>query len=322
MTACHKKNEQISVKAPDKPQILESGRLIQFTDLTMADYFKVQTITKSNIQAELTAPARVVATIVKSQENPGQNLVLFDNPDLTANYSSMLQHIINISRIQNVNIRQKRIELERAKDLQVNGAASGREVLEAQTELAMEETNLANEKAAALEHEARLKLGGFNPEQIIHAKANSVWLICDIPEDQINKIKKSSTCEVMFTSFPDKKFIGNVEDVGDVVDNITRMVKLRISLANPESEFRAGMFAIVEFGVTEGVFLSVPKESVVVVQGKKYVFVKKDKGTFERREVMTGQQIGERILIFKGLEENETVAVSGAMQLKGLSFGY
>lgn len=53
-------------------------------------------ISKGNLDAVLPAPARVVATVVRSKENPGQNLVLFDNPDLTVNYTTLLQHVVNI----------------------------------------------------------------------------------------------------------------------------------------------------------------------------------------------------------------------------------
>ncbi len=151
----------------------------------------------------LTAPARVVATVVPSQENPNQNLVLFDNPDLTSTYTQLLQHLANINQIQNVTIKQRRRlkSLTEPKILQQHGAATGREVLEAQTALAMEETNLVNEKAANLEHEAKLKLGGFSPDALRLAKPNTVWVVCDIPENQLDKISVGQKCIVNFTSF-------------------------------------------------------------------------------------------------------------------------
>ena len=323
LSACGKEADKAVTQTVDtKPVITQNGSLIRFPDAKTSAFFETETVSNANVQAELKAPARVVATVVRSVENPNQNLVLFDNPDLTSNYTMMLQHLININRIENVNIRQRVIELDRAKDLLANGAASGKEVLEAQTALAMEQTNLANEKAAIIEHEARLKLAGFNPEALIHARASSVWVICDIPENQLTKIGEGKTCEMVFTSFPEKKFTGQIEKVGDVVDNITRMVKLRIGINNPDSQLKAGMFATVSFGVSEGNFITVPKEALVIVQSKNFVFVRTEKQTFQRKEVQTGQQIGERVLITSGLANNDQVVVTGTMQLKGISFGY
>ena len=58
------------------------------------------------------------------------------------------------------------------------------------------------------------------------------------------------------------------------------------------------------------------------MQAKNYVFIKTASNTFEKKEVAIGNQIGDRIIIFSGLKTGEQIAIKGAMQLKGLSFGY
>ncbi|MDB5272285.1 MAG: putative rane fusion efflux lipoprotein precursor [Chitinophagaceae bacterium] len=317
----HKKDTQKVVD--HKAEIKEQGTIIEFpNDTATLHFFKTETIKVENLSAEFTAPAKVAATIVKSEENSSRNLVLFDNPDLTGSYTTFIQHQININQIANVNIKQKRINLERYKDLEHNGAATGKDVLEAQTALAAEETNLQNEKAAIIEQEATLKLAGFDPQILLKAKAGNIWMICDIPESQINKMKIGSSCKVHFSSIPDETFSGKIEDFGNVVDNLTRMVKMRISLPNSNNRFKAGMFAVVSFGLSEGDLLSVPNTSIVTVQGKNYVFVQKTETQFKRVEIVSGQQINNRIIIFSGLNTGDKVITKGAMQLKGLSFGY
>jgi len=306
-TTCKNKETAPVVKQDRKPVITDGGKSIELNDPSLTDYFKSEPVHISSVQAEFNAPARVIATIVRSVENTELNLVLFDNPDLTANYTAFLQHIININTFK--------VNLDRVKDLALNGAATGKEVIEAQT-------LLANERAAIIEDEAKLKLAGLDPEALKKAKVNSVWLICDIPETQIDNLKTGGTAKVQFSSFPEENFTGKIDDFGEVVDHITRMVKLRISIANPNSQLKAGMFATVQFGIKEGRYIAVPKEALVTVQGKNFVFVQKPGNRFERKEVMTGDQINNQILVFSGLAENESVAVTGVMQLKGLSFGY
>ena len=306
-SSCKNKETATVVPRDKKPIVTDGGKSIELSDSALVGYFKSEPVHISSVQAEFSAPARVIATIVKSVENTELNLVLFDNPDLTANYTAFLQHIININTFK--------VNLDRAKDLALNGAATGKEVIEAQT-------LLANERAAIIEDEAKLKLAGLDPEALKKAKVNSVWLICDIPETQIDNLKTGGTCKVQFSSFPEENFTGKIDDFGEVVDHITRMVKLRISIANPNSQLKAGMFATVQFGIKEGRYIAVPKEALVTVQGKNFVFVQKSGSSFERREVMTGDQINNQILVFSGLAENESVAVTGVMQLKGLSFGF
>ncbi|WP_431245128.1 efflux RND transporter periplasmic adaptor subunit [Flavobacterium sp. P21] len=88
-------------------------------------------------------------------------------------------------------------------------------------------------------------------------------------------MKSGDNCTVQFTAFPNEKFSGKIDDIADMIDQSTRMVKLRISLSNASGKFKAGMFATVSFGVSEGDNISIDKNSLVTVQAKNYVFVKK-----------------------------------------------
>ena len=303
-----------------KPKV--SGDLITFADDTTASYFKAEPIKSMDWKADFSVPARVVATVIKSTENPTLNMVLFDNPELTTDYTQLLQHLANIKQIEEVMIKQRSIELERVLDLQKHGAATGRDVLEAQTALAMEKTNLVNEKSSLIEEESMLKLGGFSTEDLRHAKPNTVWVISEIADNQISKVRRGELCEVTFSSYPNESFKGKIEDVGDVVDNVTRLLKLRIGIVNTDRRLKAGMFGNTRFGLKEGKFLTVPMDALVIVQGKNYVFVKKSPLEFMRRSVTIGQQANNRMIVFDGILEDDLVVVKGTMQLKGLSFGY
>lgn len=336
LAACGSGEQKNSHPVATKPLIKNNGTRIEFPpDSVTLGFFKTETVTSGNLDAELSAPARVVATVLRSKENLAQNLVLFDNPDLTANYTALLQHVVNIRQKQNIIrqkiaiVSQKEIEVSRFTDLASHGAGTGKDVTDAKTDLiaaqtdrSVAETELANEKTAVIEHEARLKLAGFDPESLLNVRAGKVWLICDIPENLVAEIKEGNSCKLQFTAYPDETFTGIIEDVGEVIDNTTRMVKLRIGLANKDNKLRAGMFANVRFGLSGGNSLSIPKSAMITVQGKNYVFVQYAKGVFERKEIVTGSQVKDRIIIYSGLKEQDAVVTDGAMQLKGLSFGY
>jgi multidrug efflux pump subunit AcrA (membrane-fusion protein) len=334
--SCGSHEEKKPAAAAGKVVVEDSGRVIKLPpDSITTHYFKTALISQGDLNAELTAPARVAATVVRSKESVAQNIVLFDNPELTANYTELLQHIINIREKGNI-IRQKKaitsqkqIELARFQDLAEHGAGTGKDVsdaktdlISAQTEAAIAETDLANERTSIIEHEAKLKLAGFDPQALVNAPMEKTWIICEMPENQITKVKEGSTCKLQFTSYPAETFTGTIENIGDVVDNITRMVKLRIGISDTQHKLRAGMFATVKFGVSEGNSISVPKAALVTVQGKSFVFVRKDAQTFLRMAVLTGLQVNDQVIIYNGLQPGQEVVVEGAMQLKGISFGY
>lgn len=322
LISCGGENNNSGKIESQTPVVSNNGETITFPNEESVKFFETEKISSSSLTSDIIAPAKVAATVIKSIEGANQNLVLFENPELAGNYTQLIQHLININQIQNNNIKQKKIDLERVKDLQQHGAATGKDLLDAQAALAMEETNLANERAAIIEHETKLKIGGFQPEVLRNASAGTAYIICDIPENQIGKITEGRPCIIEFTSFPNEKFQGKIDDVADMVDESTRMLKLRVSLNNNNGKLKAGMFATVSFGVSEGDMLSIYKNSLITIQAKNYVFVKTNNTTFERREVTVGNQMNDRIIVYTGLKGGENIATKGVMQLKGLSFGY
>lgn len=322
LAGCGHKAQKPVVTDDPGPTITNNGQQISFPDTTSSNFFIVEPVGDSAMSGSLHAPGKVAATVLRSQEG-GQNIVLFDNPELTSHYSELFQHKININHIQEINIKQRKIELDRTQDLFDHGAASGKDILEAKSNLSIEQTNLANEKTQLIEHESALKAAGFDPEALPHAAAGNAYIICDIPENQLSNVSKGTPCTIVLSSFPDNAYNGKVEDIADVIDNVTRMVKLRIRLATPDTDIRAGMFAMVSFQVKgDSQSININKSALITSEGQSYVFVKTGPNTFTRKEVRTGQQIGDRIAVYSGLQNGDQVVTKGVMQLKGLSFGY
>ncbi len=317
-------NKHDSEKKPENKfsTVLDGGKKIQFTTEKSSDAFLTEEVKRSNIIAALTFPAKVAATVIPSDQDGSSNIILFEDPDLAGNYTALIQHIININQIKNVNIVQKKIELERVKDLKAHGVSTGKDLLEAETNLSMEQTNLANERAALLESESNLNGGGFQPDVLRKSRAGTAYIICEVPESQMSKIKKGDYCFVEFTSMPGTKFKAKVDGIADIIDNVTRMIKVRINIDNSQSTLKLGMYGMVSFEVNEGDNISVSNSALITVQGKNYVFLKRSSVLYERKEVFIGPQINDRVIIYDGLKVGEQVVIKGIIQLKGLSFGY
>ncbi|GAB4055338.1 efflux RND transporter periplasmic adaptor subunit [Spirosoma litoris] len=304
--ACHEKPKTV-VKSIPRPTISTDGSQITFPDSVMMRPFTTQLARVGAVRTDFSAPGHVAAMVLRSVETPSERLVLFDDPGLSDNYTAILQHRINI--------QTQKGNLERVKDLQAHGAASGKEVIEAQTQL-------ANEEAAIISDEATLKLAGFDPKALRTALPNTILVVCEIPENQFGSIRQGLNCTLNFTAFPNEQFSGRIDNVNDYVDNTTRQIKLRISVANPDGRLKAGMFATVAFGVTEGNFMTASRDAVVTVQGRDYVFVQTAPQTIERRAVQLGQQRDDQVVVQSGLRVNDKVVTANVLQLKGLSFGY
>lgn len=320
-TSCGKKTENTVEETTYAPIVSKDGTVITFSDSDSFAFFKTRKVSTSQINAQLETSGKVAATVLPSGEGASQNIILFNNPELASHYTQLIQLQTNINQIQNVSIKQKQLELERTEDLLAHGAVTGQDLINVQTELSIERNTLANEKSALIEHETQLKAGGF-PKILRQAKAGTAYIISDLPENQIEKIKIGESCSIKFNAFPNEVIKGKIDAIADIVDRDTRMVKIRITVENTSNKLKSGMYAQVSLGVSDDLLIGIDKSSLVTVQGKHYVFIKKSNNDFERKQVKIGQEIGDKVLIFDGLENNSEIVVEGVMQLKGLSFGY
>ena len=62
--------------------------------------------------------------------------------------------------------------------------------------------------------------------------------------------------------------------------------------------------------------ISVPRTSLIEIQGEKYVYVSSDSHSYEKRLVKTGASDGERIEILDGLREGDKVVTKGASVIR------
>lgn len=285
-------------------EVLEQGEVIRFQSIPKT--FDTYAISTNSFDGKFEAPAQVAASVLKHKNENSETIILFDDPEITDMYTSLLQSSAHYQRDRDFN--------ERVKDMYEHSAATGKELNEAQTGMIDAATELA-------EKEARLQMYGFEPNELRKAKQGIVWLISNVNESALGVIKPGKPCTVEFIAYPGETFNATVAAIGEVLDNSTQTIKVRVTLSNPQDKFKPGMFAKISFGLSEANILGVPQSALITAQGKTYVF-KKRGNDFVRQEVQVRNQIGNSIIIKEGLERGDTIVTKGTMLLKGLSFGY
>ncbi|WP_338824187.1 Macrolide export protein MacA [Moorella humiferrea] len=113
---------------------------------------------------------------------------------------------------------------------------------------------------------------------------------------------------VTLDALPGREFTGTVTQVGPVAAATGQRFPVEVSLANP-GELKAGMTARAVFKLTAPEGVVVPLAAVRTEGGGDYVFVVKD-GKVERRPVTLGLKNEEQVMVLKGLEAGEQVAVT------------
>ncbi len=153
----------------------------------------------------------------------------------------------------------------------------------------------------------------ITPETELYTVADlsKVWVFADVFENEAPMIRLGMPVTVSLSYAGGRKLRGHVNYVQPQVDMTTRTLKVRIEVANPEMALKPEMFANVEFQVATPARVTVPSEAVLNSGLKKTVFVDRGNGYLEPRQVETGERIGDRLEITKGLQAGERVVISG-----------
>ncbi len=140
------------------------------------------------------------------------------------------------------------------------------------------------------------------------AQIDDVWVLANVNESDIGKIRQGVDAEVSTISYPDRKFSGKVDKIFNVLDPDTKAMKVRIRIANDSLLLKPEMNATVHIRYKENrQLLAVPSSAVIFDKSKSWVMVFKDRQNIETRSVDVYRQSGDHTYILSGLQEGETV---------------
>lgn len=148
------------------------------------------------------------------------------------------------------------------------------------------------------------------------ADLSTVWIICDVYENDIPKLQLGQEAKIKFNAFPGRQLTGRISDIGPILDPSLRTAKVRVEVANP-GYLKLGMFASATFtGKTMETHAAVPAEAVLHLHDRDWVFLPVGGNQFKRTEVNAGRMIdGNRQEILSGIQPGQQV-VSNALLLE------
>jgi cobalt-zinc-cadmium efflux system membrane fusion protein len=148
------------------------------------------------------------------------------------------------------------------------------------------------------------------------ADLSSVWVLCDVYENDISKIALGQEAHIKVNAYPDKPLLGHVSDIGPVLDPQLRTAKVRIQVDNP-GFLKLGMFVTATFTSRKNEqHAVVPTEAILHLHDREWVFVPSSGNHFKRIEVHAGQTLaGNHQVILSGIDPGQQV-VSNALMLE------
>ena len=149
------------------------------------------------------------------------------------------------------------------------------------------------------------------------ADLSDVWVIGNVPEKDVQFIRKDQKVDVIVSAYPHAIVPGTITYIGDVLDPATRTMRLRVTVLNPNRLLKPEMFAnVLVYAASTPDALTVPLAAVQNGSTGKMVFVQRGTNDFEVRTVKVGGEQGEVVTVLEGVSAGEQVVTKGSFVLK------
>ncbi len=149
------------------------------------------------------------------------------------------------------------------------------------------------------------------------ADLSSVWVHAQIYENDLAFVRAGQSATVRTTFGRARDLTGEVALILPQVSEQTRTATARIVLPNAEGDLRPGMFMDVRLAVQLSDSAVLVPETAVLRSGERNtVFIARDGGSFEPREIKLGARSQDgRYEVIEGLADGERVVTSGQFML-------
>jgi cobalt-zinc-cadmium efflux system membrane fusion protein len=155
-----------------------------------------------------------------------------------------------------------------------------------------------------------------SPNPFTISDLTTVWIVCDVYENDLANVRLGETADIKLTAYPDKVLKGRISNIGYILDPNIRTAKVRLEVPNPGGMMRPGMFATATFFSKEKhTYTSVPASAILHLHDRDWVFIP-TQGKFRRTQVTGGAQLPNQMQeILTGLQPGQQV-VSNAGTLQ------
>ncbi|MDR3792898.1 MAG: efflux RND transporter periplasmic adaptor subunit [Terracidiphilus sp.] len=154
-----------------------------------------------------------------------------------------------------------------------------------------------------------------SPNTFTIADLSTVWIVCDVYENDIPRLQLGQEARIELSAFPGKPITGRIGDIGPILDPQLRTAKVRVEVHNP-GFLKLGMFATATFTSRDKqIYAAVPASAILHLHDRDWVYQPAGGNQFRRVPVQAGKMLdGGRQQILSGLQPGQQV-VNNALLL-------
>ena len=138
-----------------------------------------------------------------------------------------------------------------------------------------------------------------------------VWISAAVPESIAYLLKDTSQFEISVPAYPDKTFHVEKWNILPSVDQTTRTLQVRLQVSNKDEFLKPGMNAYLKLNTKSQEMLLIPSQAVIDTGKEQRVITVDDEGKFVPKQIHVLHESQQQSGIGSGLNEGDTVVVSG-----------
>jgi len=232
-----------------------------------------------------------------------------------------------------------RASLERMRGLMGKGVASQAEFDVADADARQAEARVAELAAAIARKTIRAPFAGLlgirhvnrgqymaDGDTVVSLQSlHPVYVDFAVPQQELARLRLGGTVTVKADGLPEAELTGRISAMDSIIEQKTRNLTVRATLANRGDRLRPGMFVSIQVGLAESnALIALPASAISYAPYGNSVFIVEEmKGpdgrTFRgvrQQFVQLGGGRGDQISVTSGVEEGQEVVTSGAFKLR------
>ena len=260
-----------------------------------------------------------VLAVVKSSEMAGYgNNLLIAETNVTATkkqldattdlYKSGLASILDVTTSQ-TNYDQAKSQLELAKRvMNINGNnKEGDYIIKSPISGFIVQKNVTNNTIVRTDNTTNL----FTISDL-----KDVWVQANVYESNIEQVHIGDKVEVRTLAAPDSIFYGKIDQILNVLDPASKVIKVRIVLNNPGYVLKPQMFAsVIVSNPANRDALCIPSKALVYDHSQYYVVKYNGKGDADITPVEVLSTLADKTYLKSGVKEGDQIIASIALQI-------
>ena len=316
--------------------VVTSGR-VTFDDLKVAHVMSPVTGRVSRIEAQ---PGQRV--------KKGDTLAVIESPDVGSAFSDLAKaQADSISAEKDFNRQRELFDVHAGSQRDLEAAQGNYSKAKAELQRASKKAQLLRAGGASSggqSYTLRAPIGGeviarnVNPgaevqgqysggtvlELFTIGELDTVWVMADLFEMDLGRVKQGTECLVKVVAYPGRVFKGTADWVSETLDPATRTAKVRCKLDNSDRSLKPEMYATAALAVDRQRTLALPRSAILHLGDQTMAFIDLGKAAdgrlrFERRPVSVNEELGGDFLpVVRGISAGERVVTSGAILLSGM----